>query len=76
MIEVKNVIRSLNAYARLLPATKARVDLQKIMNVQAFSLEKLALDPSVLEVAEEESTHGIETKEEQTLENFQEFPGF
>jgi len=57
MIEVKNVIRSLNAYARLLPATKARVDLQKIMNVQAFSLEKLALDPSVLEVAEEESAH-------------------
>lgn len=54
MRSVKNTIRSLNAYARLLPATKSRVDLSKIMNVQAFSLDKMAMDDSLFEEAEDE----------------------
>jgi len=54
MKSVKDVIRSLNSYARLLPSTRSRVDLDKIMNVQAFSLEKMAIDASFFEEAEEE----------------------
>jgi len=54
MWSVHKAIRQLNAYARLLPSTKSRVDLKKIMNVQAFSLERMAIDDQVFEVAPEE----------------------
>lgn len=49
---VKKNLRALNPYAKLIPATKARIDLDKILNVQAFSLEKL-VDEEITEQAKE-----------------------
>merc|ERR550534_3528089 len=38
---VKDKIRSINSFAKIIPTTQSKVDLSKILNIQAFSLEKL-----------------------------------
>merc|ERR1711920_818377 len=38
---VKDKIRSINSFAKIIPTTQSQVDLSKILNIRAFSLEKL-----------------------------------
>merc|ERR550534_2626221 len=55
---IKEKIRSINSFAKIIPTTQSRVDLSKILNIRAFSLEKLLeKDANFLELDESESEH-------------------
>jgi len=55
---VKDKIRSINAFAKIIPTTQSKVDLSKILNIRAFSLEKLLeRDADFLKEDESESEH-------------------
>jgi len=55
---VKDKIRSINSFAKIIPTTQSKVDLSKILNIRAFSLEKLLeKDSDFLKEDESESEH-------------------
>jgi len=55
---VKDKIRSINSFAKIIPTTQSKVDLSKILNIRAFSLEKLLeKDSEFLKQDESESEH-------------------
>jgi len=55
---VKDKIRSINSFAKIIPTTQSKVDLSKILNIRAFSLEKLLeKDSDFLRQDESESEH-------------------
>jgi len=55
---VKDKIRSINSFAKIIPTTQSKVDIKKILNIRAFSLEKLLeKDANFLELEESESEH-------------------
>merc|ERR550534_3435755 len=55
---VKDKIRSINSFAKIIPTTQSKVDLSKILNIRAFSLEKLLeKDSGFLNEDESESEH-------------------
>jgi len=55
---VKDKIRSINSFAKIIPTTQSKVDLSKILNIRAFSLEKLLeKDTDFLKEDESESEH-------------------
>jgi len=55
---VKDKIRSINAFAKIIPTTQSKVELSKILNIRAFSLEKLLeRDADFLKEDESESEH-------------------
>jgi len=58
---VRDKIRSINSFAKIIPTTQSNVDLSKILNIQAFSLEKLLeKDSEFLKQDESESEHTCE----------------
>jgi len=55
---VKDKIRSINSFAKIIPSTQSKVELSKILNIRAFSLEKLLeKDSDFLKLDESESEH-------------------
>lgn len=45
-------MQAINAEAEIIPTTNSSVDLNKIINIQGFSLEKvLQMDPNFLDVS-------------------------
>merc|ERR550534_1835063 len=55
---IKDKIRSINSFAKIIPTTQSKVDLSKILNIRAFSLEKLLeKDSEFLKEDESESEH-------------------
>jgi len=55
---VKDKIRSINQFAKIIPTTQSQVDLGKILNIRAFSLERLLeKDADFLDRDESESEH-------------------
>jgi len=61
---VKDKIRSINSFAKIIPTTQSKVDIKKILNIRAFSLEKLLeKDSNFLEVDESESEHSCDESE-------------
>jgi len=55
---VKDKIRSINSFAKIIPSTQSKVELSKILNIRAFSLEKLLeKDSDFLKQDESESEH-------------------
>merc|ERR1711920_966798 len=55
---VKDKIRSINSFAKIIPSTQSKVELSKILNIRAFSLEKLLeKDSDFLKEDESESEH-------------------
>jgi len=62
---VRDKIRSINSFAKIIPTTQSKVDLSKILNIQAFSLEKLLeKDSEFLKQDESESEHSEHTCDE------------
>merc|ERR1712087_124555 len=55
---VKDKIRSINSFAKIIPSTQSKVELSKILNIRAFSLDKLLeKDSDFLKQDESESEH-------------------
>jgi len=55
---IKDKIRSINSFAKIIPTTQSKVDLSKILNIRAFSLEKLLeKDSEFLKEDDSESEH-------------------
>jgi len=62
---IKDKIRSINSFAKIIPTTQSKVDLSKILNIRAFSLEKLLeKDSEFLKQDESESEHSEHTCDE------------
>ena len=57
--DVEDRIKSINAFATLLKTERSRAPLEKILNLNTFSLDRVVeLDPSIMEEDEEEADHG------------------
>jgi G3E family GTPase len=57
--DVEDRIKSMNAFATLIKTEKSRAPLDKILNLNSFSLDRVVeIDPSIMDEEEEEHDHG------------------
>jgi G3E family GTPase len=57
--DVEDRIKSMNAFATLIKTEQSRAPLEKILNLNAFSLERVVeVDPTIMDEEEDEHDHG------------------